>query len=56
MMQVRSQLVVRVTPNARHSEILGWGMDEKGRSVLMVKLAAQVCATLKGENWNWELE
>ena len=39
-MQVRSQLVVRVTPNARHSEILGWGMDEKGRSVLMVKLAA----------------
>lgn len=40
MMQVRSQLVVRVTPNARHSEILGWGMDEKGRSVLMVKLAA----------------
>jgi hypothetical protein len=39
MMQARSQLVVRVTPNARHSEILGWGMDEKGRSVLMVKLA-----------------
>jgi len=39
MMQARSQLVVRVTPNATHSEILGWGMDEKGRSVLMVKLA-----------------
>lgn len=40
MMEVRSQLVVRVTPNARRSEILGWGMDEKGRSVLMVKLSA----------------
>jgi uncharacterized protein (TIGR00251 family) len=40
MMEVRAQLVVRVTPNARRSEILGWGMDEKGRSVLMVKLAA----------------
>jgi uncharacterized protein (TIGR00251 family) len=40
MMEVRSQLVVRVTPNARRSEILGWGMDEKGRSVLLVKLSA----------------
>ncbi len=39
-MEVWAQLVVRVTPNARRSEILGWGMDEKGRSVLMVKLAA----------------
>ena len=39
MMEARSQLVVRLTPNARRSEILGWGMDEKGRSVLMVKLA-----------------
>ena len=36
----RVQLVVRVTPNARRSEILGWGSDEKGRPVLMVKLAA----------------
>ncbi|MEQ1748720.1 MAG: DUF167 domain-containing protein [Prosthecobacter sp.] len=36
----RVQLVVRVTPNARRSEILGWGADEKGRSVLMIKLAA----------------
>ena len=33
-------LVVRVTPNARKSEILGWGADEKGRPVLMIKLAA----------------
>ena len=30
----------RVTPNARRSEILGWGADEKGRPVLMIKLAA----------------
>ena len=36
----RVQLVVRVTPNARRSEILDWGSDEKGRPVLMVKLAA----------------
>ena len=36
----RVQLVVRVTPNARRSDILGWGADEKGRSVLMIKLAA----------------
>lgn len=40
MMEARAQLVIRVTPNARRSEIIGWGMDEKGRSVLMVKLAA----------------
>ena len=33
-------LIVRVTPNARRSEILGWGADEKGRSVLLLKLAA----------------
>lgn len=36
----RSQLVVRVTPNSRKSEILGWGMDEKGRPVLLLKLGA----------------
>lgn len=36
----RSHLVVRVTPNARKSEILGWGMDEKGRPVLLLKLGA----------------
>ncbi|SKA92952.1 hypothetical protein SAMN02745166_02012 [Prosthecobacter debontii] len=35
-----TQLVVRVTPNARKSEILNWGMDEKGRSVLLLKLGA----------------
>ncbi|HYF34410.1 MAG TPA: DUF167 domain-containing protein, partial [Prosthecobacter sp.] len=34
------QLVVRVTPNARKSELLGWGMDEKGRPVLLMKLGA----------------
>jgi uncharacterized protein (TIGR00251 family) len=34
------QLVVRVTPNARKSEILNWGADEKGRAVLLLKLAA----------------
>lgn len=33
-------LTVRVTPNARRSEIMGWGMDEKGRSVLLLKLGA----------------
>jgi uncharacterized protein (TIGR00251 family) len=35
-----SQLVVRVTPNARKSDFAGWGMDEKGRSVLLIKLGA----------------
>ncbi len=40
MSEGRAQLVVRVTPNARRSEILGWGMDEKGRAVLMIKLAS----------------
>ena len=39
-MEATSQLVVRVTPNARRSEILGWGADEKGRPVLLIKLAA----------------
>jgi uncharacterized protein len=38
--EARATLVVRVTPNARRSEILGWGSDEKGRSVLLLKLAA----------------
>lgn len=33
-------LVVRVTPNARRSEFAGWGADEKGRPVLLVKLQA----------------
>lgn len=35
-----TQLVVRVTPNARKSDYAGWGMDEKGRSVLLIKLGA----------------
>jgi uncharacterized protein (TIGR00251 family) len=38
--ETTAQLVVRVTPNARRSEILGWGADEKGRPVLLIKLAA----------------
>jgi uncharacterized protein (TIGR00251 family) len=38
--EITAQLVVRVTPNARRSEILGWGADEKGRPVLLIKLAA----------------
>ena len=33
-------LAVKVTPNARKSEITGWGADEQGRRVLLVKLAA----------------
>ena len=33
-------LVIKVTPNARKSEITGWGADEQGRRVLLVKLAA----------------
>lgn len=33
-------LTVRVTPNARRSEIIGWGADEKGRPVLLLKLGA----------------
>lgn len=35
-----AQLHVRVTPNARRSSVTGWGSDEKGRPVLMIKLAA----------------
>lgn len=37
---VMTQLVVRVTPNARQSAVSGWGMDEKGRRVLLMKLGA----------------
>lgn len=33
-------LACKVTPNARRSEIVGWGADEQGRRVLLVKLAA----------------
>ncbi len=35
-----AQLTCRVTPNARRSELLGWGADEKGRPVLLIKLGA----------------
>jgi uncharacterized protein len=34
------QLALRVSPNARKSEFAGWTADEKGRPVLLVKLAA----------------
>ena len=34
------RVVVKVTPNARMSEVTGWGVDELGRPVLLVKLAA----------------
>ncbi len=34
------RLVVKVTPNARKSEVAGWGVDEQGRKLLLVKLAA----------------
>ena len=33
-------LVCKVTPNARRSECAGWSADERGRRVLLVKLAA----------------
>ena len=33
-------LAIRVTPNARQSSISGWGYDEKGRPVLLIRLAA----------------
>ena len=38
--QPPATLTCRVTPNARKTEILGWGSDEKGRPVLMIKLSA----------------
>lgn len=34
------RLTVKVSPNARKSEVTGWGADEKGRRVLLVRLAA----------------
>lgn len=33
-------LVCKVAPNARKSECAGWGRDEQGREVLLMKLAA----------------
>lgn len=35
-----ASLTVRVSPSARRSEVTGWTADEKGRPVLLVKLAA----------------
>ncbi|MGV3664197.1 MAG: DUF167 domain-containing protein [Prosthecobacter sp.] len=35
-----AQLAVRVSPSARKSGFSGWTADEKGRPVLLVKLAA----------------
>ena len=40
MAQETTTLVCKVTPNARKSECLGWGADERGRKLLLVKLAA----------------
>ena len=40
MADERRQVTVRVTPNARKSELAGWSADEKGRPVLLVKLNA----------------
>ena len=34
-------IACKVTPNARKSECVGWELDEQGRRVLRVKLAAQ---------------
>jgi uncharacterized protein (TIGR00251 family) len=33
-------LVCKITPNARKSECSGWGRDEQGRPVLLVKISA----------------
>ena len=33
-------LAIKVTPNARKSEITGWTTDGQGRRLLLVKLAA----------------
>jgi uncharacterized protein len=33
-------LVCKVTPGARRSECAGWSQDERGRRVLLVRLAA----------------
>lgn len=35
-----AQLAVRVSPNAKKSAFAGWTADEKGRPVLLIKLAA----------------
>jgi uncharacterized protein (TIGR00251 family) len=33
-------VAIKVTPNARKSEVSGWGTDERGRPLLLVKLSA----------------
>ena len=33
-------VAIKVTPNARKSEVTGWGTDERGRPLLLVKLDA----------------
>jgi uncharacterized protein len=38
--EAEALLTVRVAPNARRSELTGWTADEKGRPVLLIKLAA----------------
>lgn len=35
-----SMLFCKITPNARKSACLGWGSDEQGRPVWLVKIAA----------------
>lgn len=40
MAEKMATLVCKVTPQASKSECHGWTMDEKGRRVLLVKLAA----------------
>ncbi len=40
MSSPRTLLYCKVTPNARKSECVGWGQDERGRRLLLVKLAA----------------
>lgn len=40
MAAAQSSLVCKVTPNALRSEVVGWGADEQGRKVLLVRLAA----------------
>ncbi|MCP5560732.1 MAG: DUF167 domain-containing protein [Verrucomicrobiaceae bacterium] len=36
----RALLTVKVTPNAKRSEFTGWGIDEKDRPLLLVRLQA----------------
>lgn len=40
MASAQTTLFCKISPNARKSECLGWGADEQGRPVLLVKIAA----------------